>query len=169
MENTRILSPRLERAVHDPHQRDDADVVVEPGVDDERLQRRIRIALGGRNALDEGLEQLGDALPCLGAHAHRVRGVDADDLLDLLGDAIGVGGGQVDLVDDRQDFDALLDRRVAVRDALRLDALGGIDHQERPVAGGQRTRDFVGEVHVARACRSCSAGSALRPCACSTA
>ena len=52
---TRIFSPVLERAVHDAHQRDDADVVVEPGVDDQRLQRRVRIALGRRDALDERL------------------------------------------------------------------------------------------------------------------
>ena len=50
---TRILSPTLERAVHDAHQRDDADVVVEPGVDDQRLQRRVRIALRRRDALDQ--------------------------------------------------------------------------------------------------------------------
>ena len=67
---------------------------------------------------------------------------------------VRVGGRQVDLVDDRHDFEALLDRGVAVGDALRLDALGGIDHQQRAIAGGERARDFVGEVHVARACRS---------------
>ena len=57
----------LERAVDDAHQRDDADVVVEPRVDDERLQRRIRVALGLRDAFDERLEQLLDALARLAA------------------------------------------------------------------------------------------------------
>ena len=139
----------FDRAVHDPDQRDDADVVVEPGVDDEGLERAIGVALGGRNPPDEGFEKVGNALACLRAHADGVGGVDADDLFDLFRDAVGVGGREVDLVDDGEDFDALLDRRVAVRDALGFDALGGIDNEERAVAGRQRARDFVGEVHVA--------------------
>ena len=96
------------------------------------------------------LEQLGDAVAGLGADAHRVAGLDADDLLDLADHPLGVRRRQVDLVDDRQHLQALLGRGVAVGDALRLDALRGVDHQQRPVAGGQRARDLVGEVHVTR-------------------
>ena len=139
----------LERAVEDAHQRDDADVVVEPGVDDQRLQRRVRIALGLRNAFDELLDQLLDALAGLAGDLERVVGRDADDLLDLLDDARGIGRRQVDLVDDRHDFETELGGGVAVGDALRLDALRRIDHQQRAVAGGQRARHFIGEVHVA--------------------
>ena len=65
----------------------------------------------------------------------------------------GIGRRQVDLVDDRHDFEAELGGGVAVRDALRLDTLRGIDHQQRAVAGRERARDFIGEVDVARACR----------------
>ena len=60
----------------------------------------------------------------------------------------GIGRRQVDLVDDRQHFQSLLERRVAVGDALRLDALRGIHHQQRPLAGRQRAGHLVGEVHV---------------------
>ena len=38
----------LERAVHHPHQHHHADVIVEPRIDNQRLQRRVRIALWGR-------------------------------------------------------------------------------------------------------------------------
>ena len=38
---------------------------------------------------------------------------------------------------------------VGVGDGLRLDALGGVDDQQRALAGGQRARDLVGEVDVA--------------------
>src|SRR5690606_2595612 len=55
---------------------------------------------------------------------------------------------QVDLVEDRDHFQALLHRGVAVGDRLRLDALGGVHHQQRAFAGGQRAADFVAEVHV---------------------
>ena len=125
-------------AVHDPHQRDHACVVVEPGIDDQRLQRSLAVAARRRDAPDQRLEQFRHALAGLGADArsadHRL---DADDFLDLAGHPLGFGRGQVDLVDDRQHLQSLLDRRIAVGDALRLDPLGGIHHQQRPVAGGQ--------------------------------
>src|SRR5258705_5747904 len=95
------------------------------------------------------LEQLGHALAGLGADQRGVVGLDADDLLDLLPGPLRVRRGQVDLVDDRQHRQPLLDGGVAVRDALRLDTLRGIDHQQRAVAGGQPPRDFVGEINVA--------------------
>ncbi len=63
-----------------------------------------------------------------------------------------VGVRQVDLVDDRDELEALLLGEVDVGHRLRLDALRGIDDEQRAFARGQRARDFVGEVHVARAC-----------------
>jgi hypothetical protein len=128
----------LERAVEDAHQRDDADVVVEPGVDDQRLQRRIRITLGLGNAFDEALEQIFDALAGLRGYLERIGGGNADDLLDFIDDARRVGRWQVYLVDDRDDFEPELGGRIAIRDTLRLDALGSIDHQQRAIAGRQR-------------------------------
>jgi len=141
---------RRERALNHPHQADDAEVVVEPGVDDERLQGRVGVALRRGDAGHEGLEQLLHPLARLGAHAQGVMRLDADDLLDLARHALGLGRRQVDLVEDGQHLQALLDRRVAVGHALRLDALGGVDHEQRALAGGERARDLVAEVHVPR-------------------
>jgi hypothetical protein len=56
---------------------------------------------------------------------------------------------QVDLVQDRHDFHAEIQRGVAVGDGLGFHALGGVDHQQRAFAGRQRTRDFIAEVDVA--------------------
>ena len=98
--------------------------------------------------LDQRLQQLRHALAGLGADAHRIIGGDADDVLDFLDHSVRVGRRQVDLVDDGQYFQALLQRRVAVGDALRLHPLGGIHDQQRPVAGGQGAGHLVGEVHV---------------------
>jgi len=42
-------------------------IVVEPRVDDQRLQRRVGIALGRRDALDQRFQQIGYALARLGA------------------------------------------------------------------------------------------------------
>ena len=46
-------------------------------------------------------------------------------------------------------LEAGLDRRVGVRDGLRLDALRRVDDEQRALAGGERARDLVGEVDVA--------------------
>ncbi len=65
----------------------------------------------------------------------------------------GVRVGEVDLVDDGDHLEVVVDRLVHVGEGLRLDALGGVDHQERALTRGERPRHLVGEVDVARACR----------------
>ena len=81
---------------------------------------------------------------------HGVLGRDADDVLDLADDPLGIGRRQVDLVDDGQHLEALLDGRVAVRDALRLDTLPRVDDEQRAIARRERPRYLVGEVDVPR-------------------
>ena len=46
-------------------------------------------------------------------------------------------GRQVNLVEDRYDLEPLIDGGITVRDGLGLHTLGGIDDQERPLAGRQ--------------------------------
>ena len=65
------------------------------------------------------------------------------------GVALRVGGGQVDLVEHRNDVQIAVERQVQVGQRLGLDALGGVDQQHRALAGLQRTRHLVGEVDVA--------------------
>ena len=43
---------------------------------------------------------------------------------------------------------ARVERVIDVGERLRLDPLAGVDHQQRALASGQRTRDFIGEVDV---------------------
>ncbi len=75
--------------------------------------------------------------------------VDADDVLDLLAHPVGLGGGQVDLVEDGDDLVVGVDGLVDVGEGLRLDALGGVDDQERALDGAHGAGDLVGEVDVA--------------------
>ncbi len=140
----------LQHAVLHAHQRDDAEVRVVPAVDQQGLQRRVAVALGRRQALDHRLEQVVDAEAGLGRHLDGVGRVDADHVLDLLRHPLGLGRGQVDLVQDRDDLVVGLDRVIGVGQRLRLDALAGIDHQQRALAGGERAADLVGEVDMAR-------------------
>ena len=65
------------------------------------------------------------------------------------GAALGVGRRQVDLVEHGHDLEVVLDGLVAVGQRLRLDPLGGVDQEHRPLAGGQRAGDLVAEVDVA--------------------
>ena len=90
-----------------------------------------------------------DALARLGRDPQHLVGIAADQVGDLARDPLGLGARQVDLVEHRDQLEAGLDRRVGVGDRLRLDALGGVDDQQRPLAGGEAARDLVGEVDVA--------------------
>ena len=140
----------LQHAVDDADQHDDAEIGVVPAVDQHGLERRLGVALARRRQLvDDGFEHVGDAEAGLGRDQHGLGGVDADDLLDLLADALGLGGGEVDLVQDDDDLVVLVDRLVDVGERLRLDALRGVDDEQRALAGGERARHLVGEVDMA--------------------
>ena len=56
--------------------------------------------------------------------------VDADHVLDLLANALGLGRGQIDLVEDGDDLVIVVDREVGIRERLRLDALRRVDDQQ---------------------------------------
>ncbi len=128
---------------------DDALVGVIFGVENQGAQRRIFITLRAGQVLDDFLQDFVDVDVVLGRDQRRVAGIEADDFLDLLPDNFRLGGGQVDLVDDRQDFQVGVDRQVDIGQGLGFDALGGVDDQHGAVAGGQGARDFVVEVDMA--------------------
>ena len=144
-----ICWPLRDDAVHHADEDDDAEIGVVPAVDEHRLQRRVAVALGRRDLVDDRLQHLVDADAGLGGGEDRLGRVEADDLLDLLPDALRVGGGEVDLVDDGHDLMVVLDRLVDVGEGLRLDALRGVDDEERAFAGGEAAADLIGEVDVA--------------------
>ena len=74
---------------------------------------------------------------------------DREDVLELVHDRLGVGRRQVDLVEDRDERQALAQGEVDVGEGLGLDALGGIDDEDRALAGLEAVADLVGEVDVA--------------------
>ena len=140
----------LDFAVDDAEQHDDAEIGVVPAVDQQRLQRFVEVAFGRRQALVTTASRTSPMLrPVLAEIRHRLRSVDADHVFDLLADALGFGGGQIDLVEDRHDVETGVDRLIDVGQRLRLDALAGVHDQQRAFAGGQAARDLVAEVDVA--------------------
>ena len=58
--------------------------------------------------------------------------------------SVGLGRRQVDLVDDRDDRQVLAQGEVDVGQRLGLDPLGGVDHEDRALAGLQAAADLVG-------------------------
>ena len=113
------------------------------------LSGALASPLGGGQPLDDRLQHGLDVLAGLGRDRDGVGGVEPDHLLDLLLDAVGVGGRQVDLVEDGQDLEVVVERLVDVGERLRLHALAGVHHQDGALAGRQRARHLVGEVDVA--------------------
>src|SRR5690606_30129634 len=120
-----------------------------PRVDQQGAQGGVAVAFGGRDLGDDRFEDFGDADARLRAGEHGFGGVDADDVLDLDADFLGLGGGEVDIVADRHDLVVVLDRLVDVGEGLRFHALRGVDHQQRAFACGEAAGDLVGEVDVA--------------------
>jgi hypothetical protein len=141
---------RPEHPVDDADERDHAAVLVVRRIEDERARRCVELARRRGDPLDDGVEHRVDTLPRLRRDAQHVRRVVADQVCDLGRRAVGVGLRQVDLVDDRDDLEVVLDREVRVRERLRLDALRGVDDEQRALACLKRARDLVGEVHMAR-------------------
>ena len=72
----RIFWPTRSVAVDDADVGDDALVVVELGVEDQRPERRLRVARRGRHALDDRAEDVGHALPRLAADGEDLARVD---------------------------------------------------------------------------------------------
>ncbi len=136
--------------IPDPQQDHDAEIGVVPAVDQQRLERGFGIAPGRRQTLHDRLQDLVDPLPGLGRDQERVVRVQADDVLDLLLDPLGLGCRQVDLVEHRDDLVVGVDRLVGVGKRLGLDPLGRVDQQNRALAGAQGPADLVGEVDVPR-------------------
>ena len=63
--------------------------------------------------------------------------MEAEDLLQLPGDALRLRRGQVDFVDDGQQDEVRACGQVRVRQGLGLDALGGVHDQQSALAGGE--------------------------------
>src|SRR5262249_47939779 len=138
----------LQRAVDDTHQHHDAEIEVVPAIDQQRLEGGIAVAPGGWQAGNDRLQDSLDVEARLGRDQNRIRGIEADHVLDLLPDLVGLGGRQIDLVEDRHDLMVVVERLVDVRQRLCLDALARVHDQKRALAGRQAAVDLIGEIHM---------------------
>ena len=139
-----------DRTVEDAEIGDDAAEGVEHRVEDQRLQRRLVVAFRGGDAVDDGFEHLLDALPRLARGEQNVFALAADQVDHLIGHLVDHRRVDVDLVEHGDDLQIVPDGQIEVRNRLRLNALRGVDHQQRPFARGDGARNLVGEVDVSR-------------------
>ena len=91
-----------------------------------------------------------DALAGLARHAHGIVGGNGQIVFDFGLDLVGMRRGKVNLVDGRNNVQVGVHGERRVGNGLCLDALSGVHDEHRTLASGKRTRDLVGEVHVAR-------------------
>ena len=61
--------------------------------------------------------------------------VKPDDVLDLLRDCVRVRTRQIDLIDDRKNFQIMVESQIDISERLRLDSLRRVDDENRAVAG----------------------------------
>lgn len=92
-----------------------------------------------RDALDDAVEEFFDADARLARDLEHVVGRPADEVGELARVLLGLGRRQIDLVQHGDDLEVVLEREVEVRERLGLDALGGVDEEDRALAGGERT------------------------------
>src|SRR5262249_5158821 len=123
------LHARSDDAIDHADDDDDSAVRVEPGVENQRLERSVLYAFWRRQTVDDGLEDLRNSRAELGAREDRARTVQAHDLLDLPARFFRLRSRQINLVDDRNNLEVVLDRQIGVGQCLRFDALRGVDEQ----------------------------------------
>ena len=93
---------------------DNSSEGVEDRVEDEALQRRVGIALGGRDPIDHGVQHFRHAQARLSAGTKDGLAGTADEFNDLVFNLLRLGAWEVDFVDHRDDLEVIFDGHVEV-------------------------------------------------------
>ena len=93
-------------------------------------------------------EHLFDIFARFGGHTRCFHTGKPYDILHFGGNALGVGGGQVDFVDHGHNFQIVVECQIGVGKRLRLNALGCIHNQNSALARGKTARNLVVKVHM---------------------
>ena len=81
--------------------------------------------------------------PVLAESARTSSGLPSENLDQFTRHPLGIGGGEVDLVEGRDDLEPGIDGHVGVGESLGLHPLGGVGQQQGSLAGRQRSRHLV--------------------------
>ena len=109
------------------NQHNRAAIRIEPGIENEGLQGIFGATLRRRDTLHDGFQHVFHANAALCADEKRIIGRNRQDGFDLLLHEIGLGRGQVDFVDHRDDGEIVAGGKKSVGHSLCFHALAGID------------------------------------------
>src|SRR3954464_3953243 len=138
----------LNYAINDAHTRNRAAILVVVGVVDQRTQWSVLVTFRRRHLPHDFFQQLTDADAFLGTDEEDCALLDAEEIGNFFSALLGLGTGKIDLVPNGDDLQPRVHRQQQIRKRLRFDSLRSIDDQDRALAGGERARDFVGEIDV---------------------
>ena len=126
----------LYNAVDNAHVDDRAAVGIVLAVEDQTLQGRFAVSLRCGNVFYDHLENGMDVDAVFRRNFGRVHGRKSNNVFNFVLDLFGSCRGEIDFVDDRQNFQPVVDREIGVCKRLRLNALRRVDDQHRALAGG---------------------------------
>ena len=127
------------RAVEDAEIDNDAAIIVIVAVEDEGPGLIELRRLGGGQLLTNAIEQRRHPFARLGRAVQTLISGQAQHLLDLHGNLLRPGRGQINLVDDGYQLQVVLHGQIGIGHSLGLDALRGVHHQQRSFACRQRS------------------------------
>ena len=138
----------LEAAVDNADECEDAAVLVVRRVEDERAGGRVGLAAGAGIRSTIASRTSSTPRPVFAEIRRTCSGTSPSSSAISAAGAVGIGLREVDLVRDRDDLELVVEREVRVGERLRLDALRGVDEEQRALARLERPRDLVREVDV---------------------
>ena len=141
---------RLESAFHHANLKDHASILIKSRIEHQRLQRRIRIALGSRQLFNNARQHVIDADVILGGNRNRLERIEPQFGINRLLCTFDIGRWKINFVDHRQQGQVVFQRQVEIGDRLRFDPLRRIDNDQRAFARHQRSPHFVRKINVAR-------------------
>ena len=109
----------------------------------------MEVSLRRRDQKNDSLKQVVDALAGLARNAHGVIGGNGELIFNLGLHLIGMGAGQIDLVDCGNNVEIGVHGKRGVGDRLGLNTLCGVHNEHRAFARRKGARDLVRKVNVA--------------------
>ena len=127
--------PGPQYPVEYPDEHNGSLVGVKPAIKKQRFDRRTGVPLRRRHEPQDTFQHLGNSPALFCAGQNRIAAIQPDDVLKLLPNALGLGAGQIDFVDNRENFKLMIERQIGVGQCLRLNPLGRVNDQNGPFAG----------------------------------
>ncbi len=143
-------------AIHRADVGDTAAVRIHDRVEDQRAGNRLtldsctlRWSNGSAHAVDDGIQHFGYSPALFGRDQENLFALAAEQFHHFFTDALGICRRQVNFIQDGNQLQIVLKRHVKHRKRLGLDALRGIDEQDRAFARSERPADFITKISVA--------------------